>query len=84
MQDALARLLSVVKVCRSPEYTAPGCVSTGDALDNAGVRARHCLRGRDPVHPVSDAQEGTEDHSYFVLSDNFANRSPLHPKISRE
>lgn len=67
MRDVLTGLLSVVKVCRSPEHTVPGCVSASDTFDDAGVGARHCLHGRDPVHSVSDAQEGTEHETTRTL-----------------
>jgi hypothetical protein len=44
----------VVEVCGSPEHTAPGCISAGDAFDDAGVRTRHRLRGRDSVVDPSE------------------------------
>ena len=50
-------LLSVVvRFCRSPQYTAPGCVPTGGAFDYIGMRACHCLRGRNSIHLISDTQ----------------------------
>ena len=69
----LVRLLSVVviivvvRVCRSPQYTAPGSVPTGDAFDYIGMRACHCLRGRNSIHHISDAQGGTEPKSVISL-----------------
>jgi len=58
MPSALAGLLLFVEVCRSPEYTAPGSVSAGDAFHNTGVQAHHCLCGRDSVFDqMSDMRE---------------------------
>lgn len=83
--DALVRLLSVaVRVCRSPQYTAPGCVPTSGAFDYTGMRACHGLCCRDSIHHISNGQGENKVQTDFVLSDNFASRSPLHPKILRE
>ena len=65
--DRLLNVVVVVRISRSPQYTAPRSVPTGDAFDYIRMRACHCLRGRNSIHHISSAQGGTESKDAISL-----------------